>query len=79
MSKQCSGAKFVCLCARVCLSPILIFAVLLSSVPFGFFRVGLRLQEGIPNIVGPHVRMQIIGKRQLKAVLISHTLAPIIS
>lgn len=53
--------------------PILVLAELLSPVTFGFLRVRLRLQEGDPHIAGPHAGVQVLRKRQMKALLISHT------
>lgn len=59
--------------------PILVLAVLFCSLTFGFFRVELRRQEAKPYIVGPHVGVQIIGKRQAKALFVGHTHTRIIS
>lgn len=72
-----TNEKFVFVC--VCVRPILVLAVFFSSVTFGFFRVGLRLQEGNPNIVGPDAGVHIIVKRQAKALLVSHAHTRIIS
>lgn len=63
----------------MCVRPFLVLAVLFSSVTFSFFRVGLRLQESNPNIVGPDAGVEKIGKRQTKALLVSHTCTRVIS